>query len=50
MKKNIWKRALSLVLCMVLVASCLPTGILTAVAEGTTALSLSKVADPSTMG
>ena len=49
MKKNIWKRALSLVLCLVLVASYLPAGILPAVAVGsTTALTFNKVADPST--
>lgn len=50
MKKNIWKRVFSLVLCMVLVASYLPTGILPAVAVGnSTALDIVKVADPNTM-
>lgn len=50
MKKNIWKRVFSLVLCMVLVASYLPTGILPAVAVGNnTALDIVKVADPNTM-
>lgn len=50
MKKNIWKRVFSLVLCMVLVASYLPTGILPAVAVGNnTALDIDKVADPNTM-
>ena len=48
MKKNIGQRLLSLVLCLVLVASYLPVGILTAVAEGTPALTITKVADPST--
>ena len=48
MKNSILKRALSLMLCLVLVASYLPAGVLTAVAEGTVALNISKVADPST--
>lgn len=50
MKKNIWKRVLSLVLCMVLVASYLPTGIFSVVAEGNTAraVNVTKVADLST--
>lgn len=48
-KTNLGRRALSLFLCLVMVASCLPAGIMTAVAEGsTTALTITKVADPST--
>lgn len=50
MKKTaISKRALSLLLCLVMVASYLPVGIMGAVAEGSaTALTITKVADPST--
>ena len=48
MKKSILKRVLSMVLCLVLVASYLPAGILPAVAEGTNTVAVTKVADPST--
>ena len=48
MKKNLLQRALSFVLCLVLVASYLPTGILPAVAVGSNTGTVNKVADPST--
>ncbi len=52
MKMRVLKRVLSLMLCLVLVASYLPAGIVTAVAEGsgeiTGSLNIEKVADPST--